>query len=116
MISYKQSRNKLKRSKIIIKDEIIKSSNCLNRVSASNIFSKSNNPAADNAAFDGFAINSKDTKNLNKEKGQPFKILKTIAAGDKPWIKRLKKFQTLFHILMLITLSALLRQILELKK
>jgi len=94
MISYKQSRNKLKRSKIIIKDEIIKSSNCLNRVSASNIFSKSNNPAADNAAFDGFAINSKDTKNLNKEKGQPFKILKTIAAGDKPWIKKLKKFQT----------------------
>ena len=94
MISYKQSRNKLKRSKILIKDEIIKSSNCLNRVSASNIFSKSNNPAADNAAFDGFAINSKDTKNLNKEKGQPFKILKTIAAGDKPWIKKLKKFQT----------------------
>ncbi len=94
MISYKQSKNKLKNSKILIKDEIIKSSNCLNRVSASNIFSKSNNPAADNAAFDGFAINSKDTKNLTKKKGQVFKILKTIAAGDKPWIKKLKKFQT----------------------
>ena len=82
MISYKQSRNKLKRSKIIIKDEIIKSSNCLNRVSASNIFSKSNNPAADNAAFDGFVINSKNTKNLNKKKSKLFKILGTIAAGD----------------------------------
>ena len=68
MISYKQSRNKLKRSKIIIKDEIIKSSNCLNRVSASNIFSKSNNPAADNAAFDGFAINSKIQKFKSKKK------------------------------------------------
>ena len=94
MISYKQSKNKLKNSKILIKDEIIKSSNCLNRVSASNIFSKSNNPAADNAAFDGFAINSKDTKNLTKKKGQVFKILKTIAAGDKPWTKKIKKFQT----------------------
>ena len=47
---------------------IINSKNCLNRVSAKNIFSKVNNPATDNAAFDGFAINSKDTKNLNKKK------------------------------------------------
>ena len=94
MISYKQSLNKLKRSKILIKDEIIKSDTCLNRVSASNIFSKSNNPAADNAAFDGFAINSKDTKYLNKKKIQFFKIIGSVAAGDKPLKKRIKKFQT----------------------
>jgi len=93
MISYKQSINKLKRSKIIIKDEIIDSSNCLNRVSASNVFSKVNNPAANNSAFDGFAINSKDTRNLNKKKNKLFKILGTVAAGDKPLNKRLKKFQ-----------------------
>ena len=68
MISYKHSINILKNSKIIIRDEVINSIKCLNRVSASNIFCKVNNPAADNAAFDGFAINSNDTKNLNKKK------------------------------------------------
>jgi molybdopterin molybdotransferase len=93
MISYKQSINILKRSKIIIRDEIIKSINCLNRVSASNIFSKANNPSADNAAFDGFAINSKDTKNLNKKKNKLFKILGIVAAGDKPFKKKIKKFE-----------------------
>ena len=68
MINYKNSINKLKKSKIIIGEEIINSTKCINRVSASNIFSKVNNPAADNAAFDGFAINSKDTIYLNKKK------------------------------------------------
>ena len=94
MISYKQSINELKKSKILIKDEIIKSVNCLNRVSASNIFNKANNPAADNAAFDGFAINSYDTKNLNKKKSKLFKIIGSVAAGDKPLNKKLKNFQT----------------------
>ena len=94
MISYKQSRNKLKRSKILIKDEFIKSINSLNRVSASNILSLANHPAADNAAFDGFAINSKDTKKLNKKKRKLFKILRTVVAGDKPFNKKLKKFQS----------------------
>ena len=95
MISYKKSRYKLKRSKILIKDEIINSSNCLNRVSASNIFSKSNNPAADNAAFDGFAINSKDTQNLNKKNSKQFRILGSIAAGNKPFNKKVKKFDAI---------------------
>ena len=94
MISYKKSINILKKSKIIIKDEIIKRNDCFNRVVASNIFSRTNNPLADNAAFDGFAINSRDTKNLNKKKNRLFKILRTIAAGDKPLNNKLKKFQT----------------------
>ena len=93
MISYKQSINILKKSKILIKDELIKSSSCINRVAAKNILSKANNPASDNAAFDGFAINSKDTKNLNKKKSKLFEILGTVAAGDKPLNIRLKKFQ-----------------------
>ena len=63
MISYKKSINILKKSKIIIKDEIIKSNDCFNRVVASNIFSR-------------------------------FKILGTIAAGDKPLNNKIKKFQT----------------------
>ena len=93
MINYKLSKNKLKKSKILIKDEVIKTVSCLNRVSDSNVYSKVNNPAANNAAFDGFAINSKDTKNLNKKKNKLFKILGTIAAGTKPLNKKLKKFE-----------------------
>jgi len=68
MISYKKSRNILKKSKIKIDNEILKTDSCINRVSAENIFSKVNNPAANNAAFDGYVINSKDTKSLNKKK------------------------------------------------
>ena len=93
MINYKLSKNKLKKSKILIKDEVIKTVSCLNRVSDSNVYSKVNNPAANNAAFDGFVINSKDTKNLNKKKNKLFKILGTIAAGTKPLNKKLKKFE-----------------------
>ncbi len=94
MISYKNSRRILKRSKIKIDNEILDVDNCINRVSAENIFSKVNNPAADNAAFDGYVIKSKDTKNLNKKKSRLFKILGTIAAGDKTIKKKFRNFQT----------------------
>ena len=95
MISYNQAKKILKSSKIIIQNETIKSSDCLNRVAAENVLSKSNNPAANNAAFDGYAIYSKDTNNLNKKKGKLFKIIGTVAAGDKPNKKRKHKFQTI---------------------
>ena len=39
-------------------------------------------------AFDGFAINSNDTKNLNKNPKQ-LKIIGSIAAGDKPYKKKI---------------------------
>jgi len=94
MISYKQSKRILKNSKIRIKDEIIRTNNCLNRISSENIKSNANNPLGDNAAFDGYAINSKDTKNLNKKKNKLFKILRTVAAGDKPNHNKIKRFQT----------------------
>ena len=94
MISYKKSRNILKRSKIKIDNEVLQTDRCINRVAAENIFSKVNNPAANNAAFDGYVINSKDTKNLNKKKNKLFKILGTIAAGDRSINKKFKKFQT----------------------
>ena len=94
MISYKNSRRILKKSKIKIDNEILDVDNCINRVSADNIFSKVNNPAADNAAFDGYVIKSKDTKNLNK-KSRLFKILGTIAAGDKTIKKNLEIFKLL---------------------
>ena len=75
MISYDQSRKILKKAKIKIKDEIILSENSLNRVISDNIYSKINYPAGDNAAFDGFAIKSKDTSGIKKNSPKQFKII-----------------------------------------
>ena len=88
MISYIQARAILNKAKIKISDEIINTTDSLNRVSALNIKSQSNHPADNNAAFDGFAVRSKDTKNLS----QKFKIIGSIAAGHKPFKKKIKKF------------------------
>ena len=92
MISYKNSKKILKKGIINIKDEKIKSINSLNRVVSSNIYSSIDYPAGDNAAFDGFAINSNDTKNIKKESNQKFKIIGSIAAGVKPFKKKISKF------------------------
>ena len=93
MISYIQSLQTLKKAAIKIGDEIIHSENAQNRVTSLNIFSKYNYPAANNAAFDGFAINSKDTKFLNKNSTQKFKIIGSMIAGTKPITKKIKKFE-----------------------
>ena len=95
MISYNQSKIILQKSKILIGNQLIKSSNCINRVASENILSKANNPAGNNAAFDGYAISSKDTNKLNKKKGKLFKITGIVAAGDKPKKQKKKKFQTI---------------------
>ena len=94
MISYKNSINELKKSQLKIGDENVSTSNSLNRVSALDVYNKVNNPAADNAAFDGFAINSKDTKNLNTKQKKVFRIIGIIAAGNKALKKKIKKFDT----------------------
>ena len=94
MINYKQAKNILIKSKIKIKDEIIDSSKSLNRINTLDIYSNVNYPAGTNAAFDGFAINSKETIKLNKNNIKEFKILKTIAAGDDPRLNKIKKYQT----------------------
>jgi len=94
MINYRKAKNILTKSKINIKNEVINSSRSLNRVNALNIYSSVNYPAGTNAAFDGFAINSKDTTKLNKKNFKEFKILKSISAGDNPKLSKLKKFQT----------------------
>ena len=95
MINYQQAKKILKKAKIQIQDEEILSKNSLNRVVAKDIISPSNHPLGDNAAFDGFAINSKDTKNLSKKKPKQFIIVGSIAAGNKPFNKKVKKFNTI---------------------
>ena len=94
MIEYKKAKKILENSKINITTQNLSSVETLNRVSAENIFSKKNLPAGNNTAFDGYAINSKDTFYLSKKKRKLFKILKTISAGNNPKIKNVKKFQT----------------------
>ena len=92
MISYEQSKKILKKAVIKIKDESIVSVSSLNRVTSSNIYSKINYPTSDNAAFDGFAVNSSDTKKISKKLPKEFKIIGSIAAGSKPFKKKIKKF------------------------
>ena len=91
MINYKKAKKILIESKIKIRDEIISSSKSLNRINTLDIYCSVYYPAGTNAAFDGFAINSKDTNKLNKNNPQNFKILKTISAGDNPRINKIKK-------------------------
>jgi len=94
MINYKEAKKILINAKIKIKDELIDSSSSINRINVLDIYSTVNYPAGTNAAFDGFAINSKDTNKLNKNNSQNFKILRTISAGDNPKLNKLKKYVT----------------------
>jgi len=92
MIEYRKAQKILLNSKIKIQNEIIFAKNSLNRVSAKNIFSPTNYPAGNNTAFDGYAINSRETIGLSNKNKKKFKIFKTIAAGDNPKIKNVKKY------------------------
>jgi len=94
MIEYKKAQKILLSSKIKINNELIFAKNSLNRISAKNIFSPNNYPAGNNTAFDGYAVNSKETFGLNRINSKKFKIIKTIAAGDNPNIKNIKKYST----------------------
>ena len=89
MKSYNQALKILKKNKFEINDENINSSESLNRVSSVNIYTNSDYPSANNASFDGYAINSKDTNKLNKKIYQKFKIVGSIAAGDKSIKKKI---------------------------
>ena len=94
MIKYQRALQILKKNKIRIKTEKISSLSSVNRISSQNVYSPYNYPAANNTAFDGYAINSSETSKLNKKNIKKFKILKSIAAGDNPLIKKIPKFST----------------------
>ena len=87
MNSYKAAINKLNNNPLKIGDEFVLIKDALNRISSKEVVAQSDYPADDNTAFDGFAVNSKETKN----KAQKFKIIKTLAAGDNPYIKKVPK-------------------------
>ncbi len=94
MISYNKSKIILKKSIINLGEEIINTDKCLNRVTSKNIYVNSNYPSGNNAAFDGYAIKSRDTYKLNKKIHKKFRIIGSIAAGNKPIKKKIKMFQT----------------------
>ena len=95
MITYKKALEILKKAKIKLKNEKILSKNATLRISAENIYSPENYPSSDNTAFDGFAVNSKDTNQIKNNNPKKFRILRTLAAGDNPSIKNVKKFSTI---------------------
>ena len=94
MISYNKSKIILKNSIIKLDDEFIDTNKCLNRVSSKNIYVNSFYPSGNNAAFDGYAVKSSDTQKLSKRLYKRFKIIGSIAAGNKPLKKKIKKFDT----------------------
>ena len=87
MNSYLTAISKINKSNIKIDSELLSIKDALNRISSKDVIAKSDYPIDNNTAFDGFAINSKETKN----ELQKFKIIKTIAAGDNPNIKKVPK-------------------------
>ncbi len=95
MNSYNSAINKLKRNKISIKNEIVSIKISLNRVLAKDVISPVNYPTCDNTAFDGYAVISKETTSLKGKKSKKFKIIKTLAAGDNPKIKKIPKFSAI---------------------
>ncbi len=95
MNSYHSVLNKIKKNKFLIKNEIVNIRNSLNRVAAKDVLSPTNYPASNNTAFDGFAVNSKETRIINNNNSRKFKIIKTIAAGDNPYIKKIPKFSVI---------------------
>ena len=94
MISYKKAISLINKISVNLPIEKISISNSLNRVNAKDIFSPSELPSSNNSAFDGYALLSKETKNLNKKISKKFEILKIIAAGDNPKLNNYKKNST----------------------
>jgi len=95
MNSYKSAINKLKKNNILIKNELVSIRKSLSRIIAKDVISPVNYPSSDNTAFDGYAINSKETNCLKGKKYKKFKIIKTLAAGDNPNIKKIPKFSVI---------------------
>ena len=95
MNTYKFALKHLIKNKISITDEKISINQSLNRVSSSYIISPVNYPSSDNTAFDGYAINSKETNSLNIRNPKKFKIIKTLAAGDTLILEKFLNIQLL---------------------
>jgi molybdopterin molybdotransferase len=88
MIRYKEAINIINKVSFKLSSEKVSTLNSLHRICDSDIRSPSSNPLYNNTAFDGFAVVAKETKGISLKNQKKFKIIKTIAAGDAPKIKR----------------------------
>ena len=95
MIKYKKASNIIKKISLKISSEKISILKSVNRICDTNIKSTSINPLCNNTAFDGFAFISKETRGASLKKKKKFKIIKTIAAGDNPNLKKYNKNSTI---------------------
>jgi molybdopterin molybdotransferase len=95
MINYHQAKSILKKAKIKISNEKVLVKNSINRVAAKDILSPSNHPLGDNAAFDGFAINATDTKNISKKNQNNLKLLDPLQQAIGLYQKKLKNLKQL---------------------
>jgi len=91
MISYSKAISLINNNSIILPTKKIPIEKALHKVCAEDVLSTSKYPSSNNSAFDGFALVSKETKGLNSKKTKKFKLIKTIAAGDKPTINNYRK-------------------------
>jgi len=91
MIQYKEAINIIKNVSLKLASEKISILNSINRICDSDIRSPTINPLDDNTAFDGFAVIAKETKGVSIKNPKKFKIIKTIAAGDIPKIRKYSK-------------------------
>ena len=95
MKSYNSALKKLKRNNISIKNEVVSIKKLLIRVIAKDVISPTNYPLCDNTSLDGYAVNSKETNSLNGKKSKKFKIIKTLAAANNPYIKKIPKYSAI---------------------
>ena len=91
MKSYYEALKIINKSNLKISDEDVKVHKSLSRVCSKNIYSKYNYPAENSTSLDGFAINSKETKNIIKRKFKKFKVVGSIYAGSKNLKIKIKK-------------------------
>ncbi len=82
MISYKEALEILKNNIVDFGTEEVPIKDAVGLIAAENLTSKITVPSFNNAAMDGFALNSNDVKNASKTQPVKLEILSTIEAGD----------------------------------
>ena len=68
MIKYEKAIKIIDKVFLDLPNEKVPTLNSLNRICAKNILSPTTNPLANNTAFDGFAVLTKETRGLSKKK------------------------------------------------
>ena len=82
MISVEQALEKILAYVDILEEEEKPILDCLGQVLAEDIYSSIDVPPLDNSAMDGYAVQSRDTRNASKESPRFLSVIDTVAAGS----------------------------------